>query len=428
MTTTSTRDCPVSTTDRHPYEKLRADWLANIRDEMIGSGVPWPRGLCLVDLQEMASALREGVRGASIPKTLALSKRWSRSQHFARSVLRSEDWTGQAAAERERWAAWLDTSAGSAMRKRIGKKAKEDRDLSATCARPLRDLCATSAELQPTEYDGVRDLCATTARLENAKPATGALVSIPQTSDPRPQIITSMSGKPDAAEQEHTPEQSAKVHQLRLAPTPDASPPEKPKTPISIFDEVLDEYTEAATRRCEATGEKKPRAPRLRPKVGRGVALAARIKDHGPEAVKLVVRWWQLSGDDRACLLRGEHPGKGPYSWDTVCRPGNFETYLEMAERWEDSGEGARVGNSDADLDRSARDAWAFLRRCIEDRAFYRREIPDPRASTWPHGIKATLSRLGTTINDLSRSTLYELDRLEAKFIQAHAQINRGTA
>jgi len=372
-----------------PWFRVRVSAWPEIAEQIAGV---WSESAVITDLAWWEDQVAVG-KVERVPGRPTLRRRWGWTDHQVRSMLRDEG-------------AWK-------MREEI------------TIRQPTASQ--SPAERQP-ELEATPDI-------DEEPPARRQPVAseTPQRVGDRAQSTehredTYTSGKPAGVSESVEAEQGGTVHQLRLAPEVTPVIPEKPMTPIQIFNEVLDVYTEAATRRCEATGDRAPRSPRLRPGVGRGVALAARIKDHGPEAVKLVVRWWQLSGDDRACLLRGEHPGKGPYSWDTVCRPGNFETYLEMAERWEDSGEGARVGNSDADLDRSARDAWAFLRRCIEDRAFYRREIPDPRASTWPHGIKATLSRLGTTINDLSRSTLYELDRLEAKFIQAHAQINRGTA
>ena len=67
----------------------------------------------------------------------------------------------------------------------------------------------------------------------------------------------------------------------------------------------------------------------------RRARLEAIAREHDPEAVPDVVRWWQSSPDPRAAYLRDNR-----YGADTILRPAHFTDYLERARNGGPAGNG----------------------------------------------------------------------------------------
>lgn len=64
-----------------------------------------------------------------------------------------------------------------------------------------------------------------------------------------------------------------------------------------------------------------------------GQKLSARLREHGQDAVLLVLRWYARSPDDRAKFLRDKR-----FTLDTLVRPEKFDGYLAFALDWQARG------------------------------------------------------------------------------------------
>jgi len=160
-----------------------------------------------------------------------------------------------------------------------------------------------------------------------------------------------------------------------------------------------------------------PRARKRPPGMG------ARVKEHGAEAVALMLRWVR-DADGRAAFLReGGHTGK------TLFRPSNCGEYIEMAEAW--AANGSPVARTAANDPATA--AWAEMMALPSWASADRRNVP--RCERYPnawmlakdeteHGRRlSAVSRAGgwqTWCND--RANRWKVDEFSARFRAAYGE------
>ncbi len=160
-----------------------------------------------------------------------------------------------------------------------------------------------------------------------------------------------------------------------------------------------------------------PRARKRPPGMG------ARVKEHGAEAVALMLRWVR-DADGRAAFLReGGHTGK------TLFRPSNCGEYIEMSEAW--AANGSPVARTAANDPATA--AWAEMMALPSWASADRRNVP--RCERYPnawmlakdeteHGRRlSAVSRAGgwqTWCND--RANRWKVDEFSARFRAAYGE------
>lgn len=117
-----------------------------------------------------------------------------------------------------------------------------------------------------------------------------------------------------------------------LLTRPETKPETETKKKPSELDTVFASYA----------AHHKAKSGRTRKAIPKG--MGQRIDDHGAEAALLVLAWAFDSDDDRPQLLR-----KGNHLTDTLWRPANFESYLDMASEWDARGRTTEGGGRTPD-------------------------------------------------------------------------------
>lgn len=115
-----------------------------------------------------------------------------------------------------------------------------------------------------------------------------------------------------------------KQTQLASAKAAPIDPPKKPKKPAKETAALTAAWQQVNDLRKEANGGRAWKLTKAR----RG-QLGQRLEEHGADALVTVWRWVLYSQHDRAVYLRGQ----GYDTPETVMRPSNYPTYLELAER-----------------------------------------------------------------------------------------------
>lgn len=115
---------------------------------------------------------------------------------------------------------------------------------------------------------------------------------------------------------------------ILLSTSTPSTPPTKGEPPSAVADtspsltqQAAEVWQAGEAQRVASLGGRTGKLTR-----SRKTALVARMREHSREDVETVIRWWLTSSHDRAVFLRGHGS-----TWETILRPGNFATYLDMA-------------------------------------------------------------------------------------------------